>query len=168
MISAHGDTRAAVKAVKMGAADYLTKPFDLDDLLHTIHTVLERGQMASEIDFHRRAALRNTGLVGASPVMRELAATVERVASSSASRILVLGESGTGKALVAKAIHQGSARAAGTFIEVNCASLPEQLIEAELFGAEKAPTPARISDVSAWSVWPTKVRCSSTRSGRCP
>lgn len=137
MISAHGDTRAAVKAVKMGAADYLTKPFDLDDLLHTIHTVLERGQMASEIDFHRRAALRNTGLVGASPVMRELAATVERVASSSASRILVLGESGTGKALVAKAIHQGSARAAGTFIEVNCASLPEQLIEAELFGAEK-------------------------------
>jgi DNA-binding NtrC family response regulator len=69
--------------------------------------------------------------------MRELAATVERVASSSASRILVLGESGTGKALVAKAIHAGSARAGGAFIEVNCASLPEQLIEAELFGAEK-------------------------------
>ena len=137
MISAHGDTRAAVKAVKMGAADYLTKPFDLDDLLHTIRTVLERGQMAIEIDFHRRAALRNTGLVGASAVMRELAATVERIAASSTTRILVLGESGTGKALVAKAIHAGSARAAGAFIEVNCASLPEQLIEAELFGAEK-------------------------------
>jgi DNA-binding NtrC family response regulator len=137
MISAHGDTRAAVKAVKMGAADYLTKPFDLDDLLHTIRTVLERGQMASEIDFHRRAALRNTGLVGASAAMRELAATVERIAASSTSRILVLGESGTGKALVAKAMHAGSARAAGAFIEVNCASLPEQLIEAELFGAEK-------------------------------
>jgi len=137
MISAHGDTRAAVKAVKMGAADYLTKPFDLDDLLHTIRTVLERGQMAVEIDFHRRAALRNTGLVGASAAMRELAATVERIAASSTTRILVLGESGTGKALVAKAIHAGSARAAGAFIEVNCASLPEQLIEAELFGAEK-------------------------------
>ncbi len=137
MISAHGDTRAAVKAVKMGAADYLTKPFDLDDLLHTIRTVLERGQMAIEIDFHRRAALRNSGLIGASPAMRELAATVERVAASSTTRILVLGESGTGKALVAKAIHAGSARAARAFIEVNCASLPEQLIEAELFGAEK-------------------------------
>ncbi|MCX7147931.1 MAG: sigma-54 dependent transcriptional regulator [Rhodocyclales bacterium] len=137
MISAHGDTRAAVKAVKMGAADYLTKPFDLDDLLHTIRTVLERGQMAVEIDFHRRAALRNTGLVGASTAMRELAATVERIAASNATRILVLGESGTGKALVAKAIHAGSARAGGAFIEINCASLPEQLIEAELFGAEK-------------------------------
>ncbi|MBI5860977.1 MAG: sigma-54-dependent Fis family transcriptional regulator [Rhodocyclales bacterium] len=137
MISALGDTRAAVKAVKMGAADYLTKPFDLDDLLHTIRTVLERGQMAIEIDFHRRAALRNTGLVGASAPMRELAATVERISASSTTRILVLGESGTGKALVAKAIHAGSARAAGTFIEINCASLPEQLIEAELFGAEK-------------------------------
>lgn len=137
MISAHGDTRAAVKAVKMGAADYLTKPFDLDDLLHTIRTVLERGQMAVEIDFHRRAALRNTGLVGASAPMRELAATVERIAASGTTRILVLGESGTGKALVAKAIHAGSARAAAALIEVNCASLPEQLIEAELFGAEK-------------------------------
>lgn len=137
MISAHGDTRAAVKAVKMGAADYLTKPFDLDDLLHTIRTVLERGQMAIEIDFHRRVALRNTGLVGASAAMRELAATVERIAASNATRVLVLGESGTGKALVAKAVHAGSARAAGAFIEVNCASLPEQLIEAELFGAEK-------------------------------
>ncbi|OGB29137.1 MAG: sigma-54-dependent Fis family transcriptional regulator [Burkholderiales bacterium RIFCSPLOWO2_12_FULL_61_40] len=137
MISAHGDTRAAVKAVKMGAADYLTKPFDLDDLLHTIGTTLERGRMASEIDFHRRSALRHGGLVGESPAMCDLAALITRVATSSTARILVLGESGTGKALVAKAIHVGSARRAGPFIEVNCASLPEQLIEAELFGAEK-------------------------------
>jgi two-component system response regulator AtoC len=137
MISAHGDTRAAVKAVKMGAADYLTKPFDLDDLLHTIRTSLERGRMVSEIDFHRRAALRHGGLVGESVAMRDLAATVDRIAASSTTRILVLGESGTGKALVAKALHAGSARAGGPFIEINCASLPEQLIEAELFGAEK-------------------------------
>lgn len=137
MISAHGDTRAAVKAVKMGAADYLTKPFDLDDLLHTIHTALERGRMVSEIGFHRRAALRHSGLIGASVAMRDLAATVQRIAASNAARILVLGESGTGKALVARAIHAGSARAGGPFIEINCASLPEQLIEAELFGAEK-------------------------------
>jgi two-component system, NtrC family, response regulator AtoC len=137
MISAHGDTRAAVKAVKMGAADYLTKPFDLDDLLHTIASVLERGRMASEIDFHRRAALCHTGLVGESEVMRGLSTTLARIAASGAARILLLGESGTGKGLVARALHAGSARAAGPFIEVNCASLPEQLIEAELFGAEK-------------------------------
>ncbi len=137
MISAHGDTRAAVKAVKMGAADYLTKPFDLDDLLHTIDTALERGRMASEIDFHRRAALRHGGLVGESDVMRDLSATVSRIAASGTARILVLGESGTGKGLVARALHAGSTRAAGPFIEINCASLPEQLIEAELFGAEK-------------------------------
>ncbi len=137
MISAHGDTRAAVKAVKMGAADYLTKPFDLDDLLHTMRTTLERSRMASEIEFHRRAALRHDGLIGESSAMRDLSATVTRIAASSTTRILVLGESGTGKALVARAIHAGSARAAGPFIEINCASLPEQLIEAELFGAEK-------------------------------
>lgn len=137
MISAHGDTRAAVKAVKMGAADYLTKPFDLDDLLHTIRTTLERSRMVSEIDFHRRAALRHSGLVGASVAMRDLAASIDRIAASSTARILVLGESGTGKALVARALHAGSARAGGPFIEINCASLPEQLIEAELFGAEK-------------------------------
>ena len=136
MISAHGDTRAAVKAVKIGAADYLTKPFDLDDLLHTMRTALERGRMASELGFHRRSALRS-GLVGASEAMHALSVAVSRVAASNAARILVLGESGTGKGMVARALHAGSPRADGPFIEINCASLPEQLIEAELFGAEK-------------------------------
>ncbi len=137
MISAHGDTRAAVRAVKMGAADYLTKPFDLDELLHVMRITLERSRMASELDFHRHAVLRHSGLLGDSMAMRELNATIARVAGSGASRVLILGESGTGKALVARAIHAGSSRAGGPFIEVNCASLPEQLIEAELFGAEK-------------------------------
>ncbi|WP_420472629.1 sigma-54-dependent transcriptional regulator [Noviherbaspirillum sp. ST9] len=137
MISAHGDTRAAVKAVKLGAADYITKPFDLDDLSLTIRTTLERRHMALELEFHRDATLRNSGLIGDSAAMRELAATIDRVAASAATRILVLGESGTGKALVARAIHAASPRASGPFIEINCASLPEQLIEAELFGAEK-------------------------------
>jgi len=137
MISAHGDTRAAVKAVKLGAADYITKPFDLDDLSMTIRAILERRQMAVELAFHRSEALRESGLLGESPAMRELVTTIERVAASNVMRILVLGESGTGKALVARAIHSASPRAAGPFIEVNCASLPEQLIEAELFGAEK-------------------------------
>ena len=137
MISAHGDTRAAVKAVKLGAADYITKPFDLDDLSLTIRAALERRHMALELEFHRDATMRNSGLIGDSEAMRELAATIDRVAASAATRILVLGESGTGKALVARAIHAASPRASGPFIEINCASLPEQLIEAELFGAEK-------------------------------
>ncbi|HEY0848029.1 MAG TPA: sigma-54 dependent transcriptional regulator [Noviherbaspirillum sp.] len=137
MISAHGDTRAAVKAVKLGAADYITKPFDLDDLSLTIRTTLERRHMALELEFRRDASMRDSGLIGDSAAMRELAATIDRVAGSAATRILVLGESGTGKALVARAIHAASPRAAGPFIEINCASLPEQLIEAELFGAEK-------------------------------
>lgn len=137
MISAHGDTRSAVKAVKLGAADYITKPFDLDDLSMTIRATLERRQMADELAFHRGETLRESGLLGSSCAIRELVATVERVATSNAMRILVLGESGTGKALVARAIHSASPRAAGPFIEINCASLPEQLIEAELFGAEK-------------------------------
>ncbi|HZW11836.1 MAG TPA: sigma-54 dependent transcriptional regulator [Noviherbaspirillum sp.] len=140
MISAHGDTRAAVKAVKLGAADYITKPFDLDDLSMTIRATLERKKMALELEFHRGETMRELsliGLIGDSDAMRELNATIARVASSTASRILVLGESGTGKALVARAIHAASPRAPGPFIEINCASLPEQLIEAELFGAEK-------------------------------
>lgn len=137
MISAHGDTRAAVKAVKLGAADYITKPFDLDDLSVTIRAILERRQMAAELAFHRSEAMRESGLLGESSAMRDLVTTIGRVAASNAMRILVLGESGTGKALVARAIHSASARASGPFIEINCASLPEQLIEAELFGAEK-------------------------------
>lgn len=137
MISAHGDTRAAVKAVKLGAADYITKPFDLDDLSMTIRATLERRQMALELEFHRGETMRESGLIGDSAAMRDLVATIGRVAASTASRILVLGESGTGKALVARAIHAAGPRASGPFIEINCASLPEQLIEAELFGAEK-------------------------------
>ncbi|APR05815.1 sigma-54-dependent transcriptional regulator [Thauera chlorobenzoica] len=137
MISAHGDTRAAVQAVKKGAADYLSKPFELDDLFHVIASVLERQRMSSEISFHRQAVVGSGELVGQSAAMRELGDTIGRVAASSSGRVLLLGESGTGKALVARAVHAGSARAGGPFIEVNCASLPEQLIEAELFGAEK-------------------------------
>lgn len=128
MISAHGDTRAAVQAVKGGATDYLTKPFELDDLLATLHGALDVPVLASA---------EQGALLGQSPAMRELHAAVQRVASSSATRILLLGESGTGKTLVAQALHDSSSRAGQPFIEVNCAALPEQLIEAELFGSEK-------------------------------
>lgn len=137
MISAHGDTRAAVKAVKLGAADYLSKPFELDELIHTINSVIDQNQTALELEYHRKRDVPANGLIGDCAAMSELRTTIERVAQSSASRILLLGESGTGKALVARAIHGESPRSSRAFIEVNCAALPEQLIESELFGAEK-------------------------------
>ncbi|RCK30012.1 sigma-54-dependent transcriptional regulator [Thalassospira lucentensis] len=138
MISAHGDTRAAVQAVKNGAADYLSKPFELDELIHTIKTTLDQSQVALELDYHRRRdAVPANGLIGDCAAMSALRTTIDRVAQSSASRILLLGESGTGKALVARAIHSQSPRQDRAFVEVNCAALPEQLIESELFGAEK-------------------------------
>lgn len=138
MISAHGDTRAAVQAVKLGAVDYLTKPFELDELLHTIVATLDQSRMMQELDYLRERDLAPaSGLIGDSPVMGTLRETVARIATSSASRILLLGESGTGKAVVARAIHSQSHRRDRAFVEVNCAALPEQLIEAELFGAEK-------------------------------
>ncbi|MGM0571323.1 sigma-54-dependent transcriptional regulator [Marinobacter sp.] len=137
MISAHGDTRAAVQAVKAGATDYLTKPFALDELLHIIHAVTDRTRMREELDYHRNRSANASGLVGSSQAMQNLWETVQRVAASSTGRVLLLGESGTGKAVVARAIHQQSPRSDGAFVEINCAALPEQLIEAELFGAEK-------------------------------
>ena len=137
MISAHGDTRAAVQAVKSGAADYLTKPFELDELLHSIIATLDHNRVVKELDYHRRRDIPANGLLGDSPVMCQLQTTLARIAGSTATRILLLGESGTGKALVARAIHASSQRAGRAFVEVNCAALPEQLIEAELFGAEK-------------------------------
>jgi len=137
MISAHGDTRAAVQAVKAGASDYLTKPFELDELTHCIAATLDRSRLQHEVDYHRRRSLPESGLIGDSASMEALRQTVGRVAASTTSRVLLLGESGTGKALVARAVHTQSPRAAHAFVEVNCAALPEQLIEAELFGAER-------------------------------
>ncbi|MGE4280758.1 MAG: sigma-54-dependent transcriptional regulator [Magnetospirillum sp.] len=137
MISAHGDTRAAVKAVKLGATDYLTKPFELDELFHVIASALERQRKDDEIAFHRHDSLGEDGWIGTSPAMLRLAETLGQIARSASSRVLLLGESGTGKTMAARAIHRQSPRGQGPFIEINCASLPEQLIEAELFGAEK-------------------------------
>src|SRR5919197_3297887 len=122
----------------MGAFDYLTKPFDLDDLLLTIRSAMEHERMSEEIARYREAAVSAQGEpFGESAPMLQLAEAVRQVAASRAGKVLVLGESGSGKTLVARAIHSQGPRAKGPFIEVNCAALPEHLIEAELFGAEK-------------------------------
>ncbi len=136
MISAHGDTRSAVIAVKEGATDYITKPFDLDELVLLIRRSTERIRMLREIRFLRERNTETGPLVGSSKEMTQLRDAIERVGHSSGKTVLVTGPSGTGKALVARALHDIRFSEA-PFIEVNCAALPEQLIEAELFGAER-------------------------------
>ena len=136
MISAHGDTRAAVEAVKKGAQDYITKPFDLDELILLIQRNHKHRQLTEEVAFRRERESEVHGLVGQSLAMQKLLDQVERIGKSSARTILLQGPSGSGKTLIAKALHATKDKAA-PFVSVNCASLPENLLEAELFGAEK-------------------------------
>jgi two-component system NtrC family response regulator len=128
-----------VAAIKAGAADYLTKPLNLDELLHRIRTARERQRLVAE-NRELRLALserhRVEGIIGESGRMQEVLSLVHRVAGSDAT-VLIQGESGTGKELIARAIHHASPRAAGPLVKVNCAALPETLLETELFGHEK-------------------------------
>ena len=139
IMTAYGTIETAVSAIKAGAADYLTKPLNLDELLHRIHRVRERQHLLSENRELREALAerhRVEGIIGESGPMQEALSLVRRVAPSDAT-VLIRGESGTGKELIAKAIHYASARAAGPLVKVNCAALAESLLEAEMFGHEK-------------------------------
>ncbi|WP_286239476.1 sigma-54-dependent transcriptional regulator [Neptuniibacter halophilus] len=136
MLSAHGDIKVAVDAVKSGAYDFISKPFDINELKILISRCLERQRLDSEVNYYREKEL-NSSLIGQSEGMVKMQDQIGRVAASSAKTILLQGESGTGKTAIAREIHNLSELSAGPFIEVNCASLPEQLLEAELFGAEK-------------------------------
>ena len=139
LMTAYGTIETAVSAVKLGAADYLTKPLNLDELLYRIQQVKERSRLVAENRELREAMqahCRIEGIVGDSGRMMELLSLVRRVAPSEAT-VLIRGESGTGKELIAKAIHYASPRAAAPLVKVNCAALPETLLESELFGHEK-------------------------------
>ncbi len=139
IITAYGTIETAVSAVKAGAADYLTKPLNLDELLHRVHRVRERHQLVTENRELREALAerhRVEGIIGDSGRMQEVLSLVRRVAPSDAT-VLIRGESGTGKELIAKALHYASPRASGPLVKVNCAALAESLLEAELFGHEK-------------------------------
>jgi two-component system NtrC family response regulator len=139
VMTAYGTIETAVAAIKAGAADYLTKPLNLDELLHRIQAVRERQRLVAE-NRELRLALserhRVEGIIGESGRMQEVLSLVHRVAGSDAT-VLIQGESGTGKELIARAIHHASPRAAGPLVKVNCAALPETLLETELFGHEK-------------------------------
>ncbi|MGE5858195.1 MAG: sigma-54-dependent transcriptional regulator, partial [Solirubrobacterales bacterium] len=139
IMTAYGTIETAVSAVKAGAADYLAKPLNLDELLHRIHQIQDRRQLLTE-NRELRAALaerhRVEGIIGESGAMQEMLSVVRRVAPSDAT-VLIRGESGTGKELIARALHYASPRAARPLVKVNCAALAESLLEAELFGHEK-------------------------------
>jgi two-component system, NtrC family, response regulator AtoC len=140
MITAHGGVESAVRAMKLGAHDYLIKPVDPDELKLTIRKALDTRALRREVvRLQAQASHGSTldDLVGASRPVRELKALVQRIAQSDATTVLLQGESGTGKDLVARIIHFASARAQAPFLAVNCVALPEHLLESELVGHEK-------------------------------
>lgn len=136
MISGHGTLETAVDAVKKGAYDFISKPPDLNRLLITVRNALDKSNLVTETKILKRKVGKTREIVGDSPAIMKIKETIERVAPTEA-RVLITGENGTGKELVARWIHEKSNRAAGPLIEVNCAAIPGELIESELFGHEK-------------------------------
>lgn len=136
MISGHGNIDTAVDSIKKGAFDFLEKPLDLNRLLITIRNALERGSLISQTKVLKKQVSKKFEIVGNSPAIRVVKEMIDRVAPTEA-RVLITGANGTGKELVAHQIHEKSNRARGPFVEVNCAAIPSELIESELFGHEK-------------------------------
>ncbi|MCX8027847.1 MAG: sigma-54 dependent transcriptional regulator [Thermodesulfovibrionales bacterium] len=136
MISGHGNIETAVKAIKFGAYDFLEKPLSIDKVILTLNRALERRRLERENKHLKSTILTSSTLIGNSPPMQRVKQQIE-LASKSNSRVLILGESGTGKEIVARLLHEKSNRASFPFIEVNCAAIPHELIESELFGHEK-------------------------------
>ncbi|MCB9780464.1 MAG: sigma-54-dependent Fis family transcriptional regulator [Alphaproteobacteria bacterium] len=138
VLTAHGAVDSAVEATRLGAKAYLTKPFDLREVTLEVNRVLEEERLSNEVHYLRgRKAEAYGDIIGSSPAMQRFFGQLARLEDVDAPTILLMGESGTGKDLVANAIHSRGPRAAGPFMEVDCASLPENLIESELFGHEK-------------------------------
>jgi len=136
MISGHGTIETAVEAVKKGAYDYISKPPDLNRLLITIRNAMDKTTLVAETKVLKRKVSKVQEMVGSSAPIHKIKETIEKVAPTEA-RILVTGENGVGKELVARWVHEKSNRAGGPLVEVNCAAIPSELIESELFGHEK-------------------------------
>ena len=136
MISGHGNVQNAVLAIKRGAYDFLEKPLDRDKVLLSISRALQTQELAAENRHLKQQIEGRYEMVGQSPALTDIRNQIARVAPTN-GRVLVLGESGTGKELIARAVHKMSHRAKNPFIKVNCAAIPEELIESELFGSDR-------------------------------
>lgn len=136
MISGHGDIDTAVECIKRGAYDFIQKPLDLNRLLITVKNALDKGALVTETKTLKKKVAHRYEMIGDSEPMARVREMIDKVAQTDA-RVLILGANGTGKELVARALHEGSRRVAAPFIEVNCAAIPSELIESELFGHEK-------------------------------
>lgn len=136
MISGHGTIETAVEAVKKGAFDFIAKPLDLNRLLVTIRNAMDKTTMVSEVKTLKKKVSKAYDMIGESHAIKQIKEMIEKVAPTDA-RVLITGENGTGKELVARWLHEKSNRSNNPFIEVNCAAIPSELIESELFGHEK-------------------------------
>lgn len=136
MISGHGDLETAVECMRLGAFDYLPKPPDLNRLLTTAKNGLERKKIKAENKRLKKRLVKSDQMIGDSTALNAIRSIIEKVADTTA-RVLITGPNGSGKELVARALHQHSSRSSSSFVEVNCAAIPSELIESELFGHVK-------------------------------
>ncbi|WP_405398616.1 sigma-54-dependent transcriptional regulator [Maribacter sp. Asnod2-G09] len=145
MISGHGDLDTAVNTMRLGAFDYISKPPDLNRLLTTVRNALDRKVLVVENKNLKKKVSKNYEMIGESSEIDTIKDMIEKVAPTDA-RVLITGSNGTGKELVAHWLHEKSARSAGSFIEVNCAAIPSELIESELFGHVKGAFTSAVKD----------------------
>ena len=145
MISGHGDLDTAVNTMRLGAFDYISKPPDLNRLLNTVRIALDRKELVIENALLKKKVSKNYEMVGASEAISQVKEMIEKVAPTEA-RVFITGPNGTGKELVAHWIHQKSERSKGPMIEVNCAAIPSELIESELFGHVKGAFTSAIKE----------------------
>lgn len=145
MISGHGDLETAVNAMKLGAYDYISKPPDLNRLLSTVRNALDRKNLVVENKRLKKKINQNYEMIGESQPLQQIREMIDKVAPTEA-RVLITGDNGTGKELVAHALHEKSERAEAPMIEVNCAAIPSELIESELFGHIKGSFTSAVKD----------------------
>ncbi len=145
MISGHGDIETAINTMRLGAFDYISKPPDLNRLLNTVRNALDRKVLVVENKMLKKKVSKNYEMVGSSEPINHIKEIIEKVAPTDA-RVLITGPNGTGKELVAHWLHEKSERAAAPFIEVNCAAIPSELIESELFGHVKGAFTSAVKD----------------------
>ncbi len=145
MISGHGDIELAVDCMRQGAYDFISKPPDLNRLLQTVRHALDRQQLQDQVRRLKKKVSMKYRMIGSSKSLEKVREIMEKAAPTDA-RVLITGPNGTGKELVAHGVHEQSARAKGPFVEVNCAAIPSELIESELFGHKKGAFTSAVKD----------------------